>query len=120
MNAHQHQDNQQRDALWCWLSFADLTADRTRIDEALLQLVRQTSTPATVTLTPQLLAAVLQLYLAGTIADDDLADWAHVVELRHDIDSGAVEGFIYALANAEQMGGISTASVLRMLALLTD
>lgn len=113
MNAHQQ-------ALWCWLSFADLTADRARIDEALLQLVRQTTTAATVTLTPQLLAAVLQLYLAGTISDDDVADWAHVVEMRNDIDSSAVEGFVYALANAEQMGGISTASVLRMLALLTD
>lgn len=117
MTSHQ----QHRDALWCWLSFADFSADQPRIDQALLQLVRADAPPeAMVTLTAATLAAVLQLYLAGTIADDDVADWAHVVELRHDIDSSAVEGFVYALANAEQMGGINTASVLRMLALLTD
>jgi len=112
---------QHRDALWCWLSFADFSADQPRIDQALLQLVRANTPPeAMVTLTAATLAAVLQLYLAGTISDDDVADWAHVVELRHDIDSSAVEGFVYALANAEQMGGLNTASVQRMLALLTD
>lgn len=117
MTSHQ----QHCDALWCWLSFADFSADQPRIDQALLQLVRTDTPPeAMVTLTAATLAAVLQLFLAGTISDDDVADWAHVVELRHDIDSSAVEGFVYALANAEQMGGINMASVQRMLALLTD
>lgn len=112
---------QHRDALWCWLSFADFSADQPRIDQALLQLVRTDTPPeAMVTLTAATLAAVLQLFLAGTISDDDVADWAHVVDMRNDIDSSAVEGFVYALANAEQMGGLNTASVQRMLALLTD
>lgn len=117
MTSHQ----QHRDALWCWLSFADFSADQQRIDHALLQLVRTDTPPeAMVTLTATTLAAVLQLFLAGTISDDDVADWAHVVDMRNDIDSSAVEGFVYALANAEQMGGLNTASVQRMLALLTD
>lgn len=117
MTTHQ----QHRDALWCWLSFADFSADQPRIDQALLQLVRTDAPPeAMVTLTATTLAAVLQLFLAGTISDDDVADWAHVVEMRNDIDSSAVEGFVYALANAEQMGGLNTASVQRMLTLLSD
>ena len=111
MTSHQ----QHCDALWCWLSFADFSADQPRIDHALLQLVRTDTPPeAMVALTAATLAAVLQLYLAGTISDDDLADWAHVVDMRNDIDSSAVEGFIYALANAEQMGGITPHAVQRM------
>lgn len=62
----------------------------------------------------------LQLYLAGVLDEDDLETWALVLELRPEFDIQAVEGFVFALAHPEQMGGIVPERIQQMLALLAD
>ncbi|MCG3886557.1 hypothetical protein I3271_17930 [Photobacterium leiognathi] len=71
--------------------------------------------------TKTLLISVLHQYLAQTIDDDDLEQWANLINFRDDINGEAIEDWLYALANQEMMGnGDKKANIERMLALLSD
>ena len=78
-----------------------------------------TSTPDTqgdvYILTQDVFCQVLQCVIDGEIDIDELELWANVVESRQDIDESAVEGAIYALSNNEQMGGLSTSTLKKLL-----
>lgn len=63
---------------------------------------------------------VLQRYLTAELDDDDLEEWAMLLECREEIDCSAIEDYLYALSNPELMGGINSASISRMVALLED
>lgn len=115
----------QRQALWCWVSFADLTNDAAKLGSAMQRLAQgaehigAAELAEPLEITTDLVAGVLGLYLEGVIDADDLENWAQVLELRADIDAAALEGLVYALANPEQMGGITPDTVQRLLSLLT-
>lgn len=110
----------QRQALWCWISFADFTNDAAKLGSAMQRLAQGVATDKEpLEITTDLVAGVLGLYLEGVIDADDLENWAQVLELRADIDTAAQEGLVYALANPEQMGGITPDTVQRLLSLLT-
>ena len=65
-----------------------------------------------------MLAQVLQMYLADAMDADDLQEWAEFVECRNDVDYSAIEGFIYALTTPELMGDITPDNVAKMQQLL--
>lgn len=70
--------------------------------------------------TKSLLIEVLNKYLQQDIDDDDLEQWANIINLREDIDGEAIEDWLYALGNMEMMGNAHNkkANIQRMLALL--
>ncbi|MCG3864241.1 hypothetical protein [Photobacterium sp. Ph6] len=70
--------------------------------------------------TKPLLIQVLNKYLTQEIDDDDLEQWANLINFRDDIDGDAIEDWLYALANTEMMGnnGNKKANIEHMLALL--
>lgn len=65
-----------------------------------------------------ILIGVLQKFISGCISADDLEEWAIFVECRDDINCDKNEGYIYALANPELMGEITTKNISKMLAIL--
>lgn len=65
-----------------------------------------------------ILTGVLQKFICGCISADDLEEWAVFVECRDDINIDKNEGYVYALANPELMGEISTEKISKMLAIL--
>jgi hypothetical protein len=67
-----------------------------------------------------ILAAVLQKFISGCISADDLEEWANFVEFRDDINCDRNEGYIYALANPELMGQMTTENIHEMLAILKN
>lgn len=70
--------------------------------------------------TKSLLVQVLNKYLTHEIDDDDLEQWANLINFRDDINGDAIEDWLYALGNQEMMGnnGNKKANIERMLALL--
>jgi hypothetical protein len=64
------------------------------------------------------LILVLTKYMSGDIDADDLELWANFIECRDELDYSDIEGYIYALADPEQMGGISLANIGKMLTVL--
>ncbi len=70
--------------------------------------------------TPEHVASVLMRFAAGEISQDDLEDWAMLLEARDEFDCGSVEDYLYALNNPELMGGISIQTVASMAELLQD
>ena len=68
----------------------------------------------------EMLHAVLQKFIQGTISTDDLEEWAMFVEFRDDIDHSSIEDYIYALSNPDLMGGIDKDKVVQMARLLGD
>lgn len=66
------------------------------------------------------LISVLSKFMANEINADDLALWANFIECRDELDYSAIEGYIYALAEPEQMGGISQDTITQMLEILTS
>jgi len=58
---------------------------------------------------------VLNKYVIGDIRADDLELWANFIECRDELDYSAIEGYIYALADPEQMGDITLAHIERMI-----
>ncbi|KJF87513.1 hypothetical protein [Photobacterium leiognathi] len=92
-------------------------------DEAFSVYLNAESQPddAPFLVTKTLLISVLHQYLAQTIDDDDLEQWANLINFRDDINGEAIEDWLYALANQEMMGnGNKKANIERMLALLSD
>ncbi|WP_028471016.1 hypothetical protein [Neptunomonas japonica] len=73
-----------------------------------------------VEISDSILAAVLQKFISGCISEDDLEEWANFIECRDDINCEKNEGYIYALANPELMGAITTKNIHKMLAVLTN
>ncbi|TRX57521.1 hypothetical protein FNN08_05840 [Thalassomonas sp. M1454] len=67
-----------------------------------------------------ILSEVLTKYLSDVISADDLEEWANFIECRDDLEFTAIEGFVYALANPEQMGEISKANIDKMLKMLNS
>jgi len=65
------------------------------------------------------LIIVLTKYMSGEINADDLELWANFIECRDELDYTAIEGYIYALADPELMGGISLVNIEKMLTVLT-
>ena len=85
--------------------------------QALNILINDTES-VSISLTKVMLASVLQKFKSGAIDADALEQWAAFVDLREEILCEEVEDYLYALNNAELMGGISSESVAKMLALL--
>ena len=67
----------------------------------------------------QALIVVLTKYMSGAITADDLELWANFIECRDELDYSAIDGYVYALADPELMGGISPTTVKKMLTVLT-
>jgi len=65
------------------------------------------------------LALVLTKYIDGEITAEQLEQWANIIECRDEFDYSAIEGYIYALAEPEQMGEISQDKIAKMLAVLS-
>ncbi|MEH6442851.1 MAG: hypothetical protein V7784_03055 [Oceanospirillaceae bacterium] len=72
----------------------------------------------TIEVSNQILAGVLAMFIADTITLDDLEEWASFVESRDDINYSTIEGYVYALANPELMGGVDKNKIAKMLQLL--
>lgn len=72
--------------------------------------------------TKPLLIEVLNKYLEQVVDDDDLEQWANLINFRDDIDGETIEDWLYALGNQEMMGNHDNkkANIERMLALLKD
>ncbi|MFC3034436.1 hypothetical protein ACFOEE_18165 [Pseudoalteromonas fenneropenaei] len=66
-----------------------------------------------------LVCSVLQRTLEGHIDFDELELWANIIEARPEFDCSQIDGVIYALANAEQMGELSNDKLTQLLTLLT-
>lgn len=64
------------------------------------------------------LILVLTKYMSGDIDADDLELWANFIECRDELEYSDIEGYIYALADPEQMGGISLDNIKKMLTVL--
>jgi len=64
------------------------------------------------------LIVVLTKYMSGVISADDLELWANFIECRDELDYSEIDGYIYALADPELMGGISLTTIEKMLTLL--
>jgi len=64
------------------------------------------------------LMIVLIKYMSGDIDADDLELWANFIECRDELEYSDIEGYIYALADPEQMGGISLDNIEKMLTVL--
>jgi len=64
------------------------------------------------------LIVVLTKYMSGEIDADDLEFWANFIECRDELDYTDIEGYIYALADPELMGDISSATIEKMLTVL--
>lgn len=64
------------------------------------------------------LMIVLTKYMSGVIDVDDLELWANFIECRDELEYSDIEGYIYALADPEQMGGISLDNIEKMLTVL--
>ncbi|GIC78747.1 hypothetical protein [Moritella sp. F3] len=64
------------------------------------------------------LMIVLTKYMSGDIDADDLELWANFIECRDELECSDIEGYIYALADPEQMGGISLDNIEKMLTVL--
>ncbi len=65
-------------------------------------------------------SAVLGRYLSGSLAEDDLEDWAMLLDTREEFDCSVVEDYIYALNNPSLMGGISQSTVSTMADLVRE
>ena len=98
-----------------------ITFGQTR-EEAFMQLAKLAFDPHAepFQLSKTILSDVLTKYITNTITTDELEEWANFIECRHDISFSNVEGYIYALANPEQMGEISNDKIHQMLTLLTQ
>ncbi len=70
------------------------------------------------TLTKATFCNVLERVISNEIDIDELELWASVLESRQDIDESAVEGAIFALSNAEQMGELNKETLITLLALI--
>lgn len=64
--------------------------------------------------------AVLGKVVAGQLDLDELEMWANMLDARDEFDIEDIEGTIYALANAEQMGELTIAKVMSLYALLNE
>lgn len=91
-----------------------------RRDDAYSVLAESEEGGAAVAVTCHHMLGVLQRYLNSELDIDDLEEWAMLLECRHEIDCSAVEDYLYALSNPELMGGINSASISRMMALLEE
>lgn len=87
-------------------------------DDAFAVLLESDKPELTVAVTGADLLDVLQRYLISELDLDDLEEWAMLLECREEIDSSAIEDYLYALSNPELMGGINSASISKMVALL--
>ncbi|WMN61330.1 hypothetical protein [Pseudoalteromonas xiamenensis] len=61
---------------------------------------------------------VLARVMSQQLSLDELEVWANMLEARVEFDITDIEGEIYALANAEQMGELSLEKVQQLLDLL--
>ena len=61
---------------------------------------------------------VLTQFVTGEIDQDDLEDWAMLLDARDEFECNVVEDYLYALNNPELMGGISHTTVSAMAELL--
>jgi len=61
---------------------------------------------------------VLVRVMSQQLSLDELELWANMLEARDEFDITEIEGEIYALANAEQMGELSQEKVQQLLDLL--
>lgn len=68
---------------------------------------------------PSALLHVLNKYVQGNITADDLELWANFIECRDELDYSVIEGYIYALADPEQMGDITVTHIERMIIVLS-
>ncbi|MBN3561084.1 hypothetical protein [Aliamphritea spongicola] len=63
---------------------------------------------------------VLDRYLSGSLTEDDLEDWAMLLDSRDEFDCSTVEDYIYALNNPDLMGGISHSAIATMADLVRE
>ena len=63
---------------------------------------------------------MLDRYLSGSLTEDDLEDWAMLLDSRDEFDCSMVEDYIYALNNPDLMGGISHGAIATMADLVRE
>ena len=90
-------------------------------NEAFLELVNYPfdSELELIKINNEILITVLKKYISNLISSNELEEWANFIECRDDINYEEVEGYIYALANPELMGEVSTKSISKMLQILS-
>lgn len=89
-------------------------------DDAIAYLLASTEECEPIVASKPVLIQVLNKYVSGGIAADDLEEWAGFIELCDDIDHSTIEDYLYALSNPELMGEITIDKALQMIGLLND